>query len=618
MSSEPAPARASSDAAGDEALAKTVKLHRLQQTEEEYVGYCALLCRTGRVLSGKLRAMVWRDVIIGRKKATPVPLLGDGIIRQFQETRSQSTASAATHTRENTNMEDSFDSTLSRPTPRTADESGGAGGRSAGGEPTKSKDELVRSHEGGDATTSAALQPACSEGGDSDWDVTLRPQQSGAGTSPAASPASPASLHHLHRHRHPSLEPAQPPHAGLLDDVTEDERRGSPKMHTPARRRAVSQLSRRVKFDVNQRRDLWGDGEEDRSGSSSNELPGNVLRPMAWYHLPENCQPRVVEADIERSLWRLHTNPEERAERRRCLRNILLRVLLHNPDRFYYQGLHELVGFVMYTLSPYLDAEEVVSVCEVLFNTRWQKFSARRLTNSEAMLYAIHAVVAQEDPPLAAALEWAGVGPESHYAVSWVITWYVHSVESVTVLTRLFDYFIADPTGRAVIYFTAAFVMSQRRTIFEWIHAAKEEFGVPADAPETTEDGIVLMARVYAQLSRLPGSVLQSMDTAALEDLIGQAEQFSKLYCQMVPEQEEDFLRGDVKKLGMLSNAATRNAALRLLWHFLPREWRNPAKVERVRRFVFWTSVMVAATAIVVGTAAVDVKQGGWVRSLFH
>ena len=598
-----------SSSRADTALFEEVKLHRLQQGEAEYVGYCALLCRTGSLHTGELRAMVWRDVVLGRQKPRPVPLLGDGIIRQFQEeTRSQATASAATHSRENTNLDDSFDSALSRQTMRPADEGGPS---SNDGDWTDPRDEA-------DAGTS---QPpplsARSEGNMSDCvrvpgsaDDSYR---SGAVLSPAASPTS---LHRRHRHR--TVEPLRLQHTSPLDDTTEMAGPTFPHTYAPARRRrAKSQLSRRVKCDAHQFNDLTRE-DQDGSASSSNELSGSMLRPMAWYHLPENCQPRVVEADIERSLWKLYAKSEERVERRRCLKNMLLRILLNNRDRFYYQGLHELMGFVMYTLSPYLVAEEVVSVCEALLNTRWRKFSARRLTSSEAMLYAVHAVIAQEDPPLAAALEWCGVGPESHYAVSWVITWYAHSIESVAVLTRLFDYFIADPTGNAVIYFTAAFVMSQRRTIFEWIHSAKDELGVPNAAPEASEDGVVLMARVYAQLSRLPGSALHSMDSATLESLISQAEQFATLHCQVVEAEEVNFLRGDVKKLGMLSNARTRNAALRLLWHFLPREWRNPSKAESLRRVAFWTGVMVAATAVVVGTAAADTRQGGWVRNLFH
>ncbi|KPI84746.1 hypothetical protein ABL78_6191 [Leptomonas seymouri] len=589
-----------SDPAADAALAEEVERRRLHQTEEEYADYCVLLCRTGQLRTGKLRAKVWRDVVIGRKEAKPVPLLGDCIVQQFlEETRSQAAAAADTHSRETTKMEESLNSAAGRETPLMADASGGP-------------DSTGNTHENGDASVSAPLLTPRSEGRGSDSDVAFSSPNNAAGPSSSAPPTSPNSR----RFRHRSLELEMLPCSSPLNATEESQT--SLKTHAPIRRRAMSQCLYRVKSDANPYNDLWRGNDQSGSASSSNELSGSILRPMAWYHLPENCQPRIVEADVERSLWKLYPIPEERTERRRCLKSTILRVLLHNTDRFYYQGLHELMGFVMYMLSPYLDAEEVLSVCEVLLNTRWRKFSARRLTNSEAMLYAVHAVIAQEDPPLAAVLEWCGVGPESHYAVPWVITWYVHNVESIATLARLFDYFIADPTGTAVIHFTAAFVLSQRKSIFECIQTAKDEIGVDTDAPEATENGIVLMARVYTQLSRLPGSVLQSMDADSLEGLISQAEFFASLHSEMVQREEENFLGGDVKKLGMLSNATTRNAALRLLWHFLPREWRSPAKVEYVRRLVFWTSVMVAATAVVFGTAAVDAKQGGWVRNLFH
>lgn len=568
----------------DDALfAEAATRRRQPGTEEDYREYCACVCRTGKLRSGRLRALVWRDVVLGRRTPTPVPLLGEGIVRQFQEeTRSQATGQ---HSRDNTNIDDSFDSTLSRPTPRAGGE-GGVEAEGAGAQPLSARSD------GADSSHSTALSSSANA------------------TSPAAA------LHHRHRHR--SVEAPRALRTSPLNRTVEPEAHAAPIPLPAVRRRAKSQLSRRVKADVGGLDDVWRPAPADGGASSGTDTAAGVLRPMAWYHLPENCQPRVVEADIERSLWKLYTAPEERIQRRRCLKNTLLRVLLHNPDRYYYQGLHELMGFVMYVVSPYVEAEEVVSLCEALLNTRWRQFSARRLTNSEAMLYAVHAVIAAEDPPLAAALEWCGVGPESHYAVSWVITWYAHSVEKVAVLTRLFDYFVADATGTAVVYFTAAFVMSQRATIFEWIHAAKKETGVSVDAMESTEDGIVLMARVYAQLSRLPGSVLPNMAAEPLEALLRRAETLSTQYADAVTEAEASFLRGEVKKLGMLSNANTRNAALRLLWHFLPREWRNPAKVERVRRFVFWTSVVMAATAVVVGTAAVDAKQGGWVRNLFH
>ncbi|CAG9573230.1 conserved hypothetical protein [Leishmania major strain Friedlin] len=580
----------------EELLIDCHERRRLEQTEAEYMNYCVTLCRSGRMQQHKrLRAMVWRDIVIGRKRVTAVPQLSDGIIRQLQEeTRLQTRQGSCNHSREGTRMSGSLDSLAS---------------------PVAEVEDHHNNDKGGPSRAPEVKQRKDGSGVSSDSSLRGSSLCTGAGLalSTAAAP--------LRRHRHPSLEPPRPvPPTEQIEEAADgcggagDE---MPPAFAPVRRRALSQLSRRVKSDAGHFLKLAKD-VASRNETPAQDFSGSVLWPMSWYHLPDNCQPRVVEADTERSLWTLYPHSAERTEQRRRLKNMILRVLLHNPERFYYQGLHELMGYMMYMLSPYTEWEEVVSVCDKLLVTRWKRFSARQLKSSEAMLYAMHAIIVQEDPPLAAALEWCGVGPESHYAVSWMITWYVHSIDSLEVLARLFDYFLVDVEGSAVIYFTAALVVSQRETIFEWIHNAKEEIGVSMGATEASDDGIMLMARVYAQLSRLPGNVLNGIDQDALNALLEQAEQYCTLHRHTVRQEEQNFLNGDIKQLGLLSNQHTRDAALQLLWHFLPREWRSPAKSEHVRRVLFWTGLMVAATAVIVGTARADFKPGEWVQGLLH
>ncbi|CBZ26725.1 conserved hypothetical protein [Leishmania mexicana MHOM/GT/2001/U1103] len=594
--SSSAAALSSSPPQDEELLIDRYERRRLEQTEAEYMNYSVMLCRSGRMQQhGQLRAMVWRDIVIGRKRVTAVPQLSDGIIRQVQEeTRLQTRQGSYNHSREGTRMSGSLDSFASPAAEEEDHHPNGKGSLSQAPEVKQRKDG------GGVSSDSSPRGNLLS---------------TGAGLALSATAAS------LRRHRHPSLEPPRPaPPTEQIEEAADtcgsagDER---PLVFAPVRRRALSQLSRRVKSEAGHFLELAKD-VASRNETPVQDFSGSVLWPMSWYHLPDNCQPRVVEADIERSLWTLYPHSAERTEQRRRLKSMILRVLLHNPERFYYQGLHELMGYMMYMLSPYTEWEEVVSVCEKLLVTRWKRFSARHLKSSEAMLYAMHAIIAQEDPPLAAALEWCGVGPESHYAVSWMITWYVHSIDSLEVLARLFDYFLVDVEGSAVIYFTAALVVGQRETIFEWIHNAKEEMGVDMGATEASDEGIMLMARVYAQLSRLPSNVLDSMDKNALNALMEQAEQYSTLHRHTVRQEEQNFLNGDIKRLGLLSNQHTRNAALQLLWHFLPREWRSPAKSEHVRRVLFWTGLMVVATAVVMGTAKVDLKPGEWVQGLLH
>ncbi|KAK7197204.1 TBC1 domain family member 20/GTPase [Novymonas esmeraldas] len=570
----------------EDALLRRLERRRLRQTEADYTAYCIMLCRTGRLREhGRLRAMVWRDVVLGRRPPPAVPQLSDGIIGQLQSrAHSHARHRATHHSREDTRMSDSLSSFTS---------------------PTAERAEGPAEHDIHDDTADDAADHLLTE-----WRapavLSERPDPH------AACPR---------RHRHASVQQQRsaPPIAPAEDGagVAPAAGGGGGGGNPPVRRRAVSQLSHRVKGDaealVQLARDVAG------STAALEQLEGSSAPyPMSWYRLPDNCQLRVVEADIARSLWTLYPQPAERAERRWQLKNMLLRVLLHNPEQYYYQGLHELMGYVMHTLIPYMDREEVVSVCEGILMTRWRRFCTQQLKNSEAMLYAMHAVVAQEDPPLAAALEWCGVGPESHYAVSWVITWFVHSTDSVAVLARLFDYFIADATGSAVIFVGAALVVSQRDVILGWILAAKGETAEAGDTAGAGEDGVVLMARVYSQLSRLPTRVFESIDEDGLGALIAQAARYSAVHTRTAEEEEQNFISGNVQKLGMLSNQRTRNAALRLLWRLLPREWRSPAKVQHVRRMMLWTGLMAAATAVVVGTAAVNAKSHAWMGGLLR
>ncbi|CCW66369.1 unnamed protein product [Phytomonas sp. Hart1] len=332
-----------------------------------------------------------------------------------------------------------------------------------------------------------------------------------------------------------------------------------------------------------------------RNGSTSLYPANDDKMTLPFSHFPSNCQIRVLEADIQRSLWLFYPQEEERNRMRSNLKKIILRVLANNPDRYYYQGLHELIGFVMYVLSPILSSEELVSICEGMLRTRWCTFSEKKLQHSEALLYAMHAVIAEKAPSLAMALEKCGVGPESHYAVSWIITWYVHSLRDLKVLARLFDYFITDEDGMAVIFFTSAFVISQQGRILNWIDEASAEM-LSSGFDET--DDITAMAKIYSQMTKMPSEVLDFMSIDELNKLIKQATQLRTNFLNAMHRERDNFINGKVRKLGFLANQRTRNAALRLLWYLLPREWRNPV----IKRSLF--QVMLVAGIVVFMTTA--------------
>lgn len=329
--------------------------------------------------------------------------------------------------------------------------------------------------------------------------------------------------------------------------------------------------------------------------SSSSTFAGMVVS--------DNCQVRVLEADLLRSLWTLYPVESTRNRMRARLRDMILRILASHPDRHYYQGLHELMGHVMYVASPYVASEVVVSLCEGLLLTRWRSFSEHSLRETESLLYALHAVLVEEDQELAVELERCGVAPESHYAVSWVITWYAHSVSSVDTVSRLFDYFLVGREGHNVIYFSAALLATERERVLGWVREAQEELkAVGADGGE-----LVTMARVYSSLTSLPHAALDKASDEYVNAVIARAEDLRRRFAGVVEHESRNYMDGKVEKLGMLADQRTRNSALRLLWSLLPREWRSPARQQRLTRML----ALLTAGALTVATAMAFTKGKG-------
>ncbi|EKF28952.1 GTPase activating protein of Rab-like GTPase, putative [Trypanosoma cruzi marinkellei] len=304
------------------------------------------------------------------------------------------------------------------------------------------------------------------------------------------------------------------------------------------------------------------------------ECVGNGKKTVDIQKSLENCDLRVIQVDVQRSLWLLYRDHSKREIMRDVLKNLLQHVLLHNSERYYYQGLHELIGFVMYVMEG-VSMNVLASVCERLLRVQWKSFSDKKLRQSESMLYAVHAVLAEEDVELATTLESCGVAPESHYIVGWLITWYTHVCEDTKVVARLFDFLIGHADEHTVVFFTAALLLHEKKRIMGYVREAR------AGADEDDDD-LTIMANVYKQLTRLPKEVLTSRNWVAFGAMLRHTVALQEKHLACVKEAREEFLRGNVKKRGMLADERTRNPALKLLWSFLFREWRKPWKGRRI------------------------------------
>ena len=69
-------------------------------------------------------------------------------------------------------------------------------------------------------------------------------------------------------------------------------------------------------------------------------------------------------------------------------------------------------------------------------------------------------MIAPENPDLAAALEQSGLGPDTHYAMAWVITWLGHDLgEYPELLHGVFDTCIAADHDLRIAFVAAALVL---------------------------------------------------------------------------------------------------------------------------------------------------------------
>jgi hypothetical protein len=214
---------------------------------------------------------------------------------------------------------------------------------------------------------------------------------------------------------------------------------------------------------------------------------------------PANCHEHVMNCDIARSLW--HVRDELREERRRHLKIVMMRCLQHSPELHYYQGLHELVGAILSIVSDHLPTESQVQLVDLLLRRRWYIFCHASLKRSESLLSAVHRVVALENPQLARALEGAGVGPSTHYALPWVITWFTHHhAEAEPVLCRLFDFLVGNKNPHAVVSLAAALVLSHSTAILE----------LTENSSDTEGDDMLSYARAFTALTKLPNELLEA------------------------------------------------------------------------------------------------------------
>ncbi len=149
-----------------------------------------------------------------------------------------------------------------------------------------------------------------------------------------------------------------------------------------------------------------------------------------------------VAVDVARSLWRMPSgiSKSQRRSMRKQLSNCINAVLCIRNDTHYYQGLHEICSVLLIVTQ-----NERLSflMLSALVQCHIYGFTRKTMQSTMHQLDFVFALLNEESPELVDHFLRSGI-EQPHFAVSWILTWFCHVLEDLSIITRLFDFFLAS------------------------------------------------------------------------------------------------------------------------------------------------------------------------------
>jgi hypothetical protein len=165
-----------------------------------------------------------------------------------------------------------------------------------------------------------------------------------------------------------------------------------------------------------------------------------------------------VRKDTDRSLWGWVADAGARSSLRTQLTRVIAKVLERDSELHYFQGFHDIAAVMLLVCGERLAYE---TLCK-LTDDRLRPWLAPTLAPIQRMLGLLFPIICRVDAELGHFLEDSGVPPL--FAVSWVLTWFSHTVAELTAVERLFDLFLAGEQLLPV-YVSAALVLRCREAV---------------------------------------------------------------------------------------------------------------------------------------------------------
>eukprot|EP01080_Neovahlkampfia_damariscottae_P006523 gene6523-10531_t len=169
-----------------------------------------------------------------------------------------------------------------------------------------------------------------------------------------------------------------------------------------------------------------------------------------------------IDKDVDRSMWKFIRNdsPEEAEFKRNQLRNIMNNVMIDNEDLYYFQGFHDIC-----TIFLFVCGEDVALACIKKLTILHLKDSMLKPEFDPIIqkMERIFELIYQIDPELGEHIQ-KSQNHTSHFAFSWILTWFSHVIEDFEVICRLFDFFLSCDIWMP-IYLATSIILSRRKEI---------------------------------------------------------------------------------------------------------------------------------------------------------
>ncbi|XP_073700206.1 TBC1 domain family member 20 [Garra rufa] len=216
-----------------------------------------------------------------------------------------------------------------------------------------------------------------------------------------------------------------------------------------------------------------------RMAISEGGLMNDEIRRQVWPRLlnvsvekiPEQLEPvdrdnnkdfNQVLLDVQRSLRRFPPGmPDEQREGlQEELTDIILRVLVKNPQLHYYQGYHDIVVTFLLVLGERL----ATALVEKLSTHHLRDFMDPTMDNTKHILNYLMPIIERVNPEVYDYMQQAEVG--TIFALSWLITWFGHVLSDFRHVVRLYDFFLACHPLMP-IYFAAVIVLHREDEVLD-------------------------------------------------------------------------------------------------------------------------------------------------------